>query len=154
MAETENFDFLDQLCPNRVFPVESKKLNFFIGFWMFKLVQISSFSLNWRFWVFNLPGKSTSDQKQKSEHQHWILYILIISLGTKFQLKMKILNFWTKFTQSVFLVGNKKSELYHWILHIWIGLFLYVELVDFKILFIKWVILTSYWNVFDPSLES
>ena len=34
----------------------------------------------------------------KNEHHHWILPIKII-LSTKFQLKLKILIFWTKFAQ-------------------------------------------------------
>ena len=36
--------------------------------------------------------------KQKSEHHHWILDVRI-SLRTKFQLKLEILIFWTKFAQ-------------------------------------------------------
>ena len=39
-----------------------------------------------------------SSNTGKSEHQHGILHISI-SLGTKFQLKLIILSFWTKFTQ-------------------------------------------------------
>ena len=35
---------------------------------------------------------------RKAEYHHWILHIQI-SLGTKFPLKLTILNFWTKFTQ-------------------------------------------------------
>ena len=39
-----------------------------------------------------------SSNTGKSEHQHGILHISI-SLGTKFQLKLIILSFWTKLTQ-------------------------------------------------------
>ena len=53
-------DFLDEICPKRVFSVQSRK----------------------------------------SEQHHWILHIRI-SLGTKFQLKVTILIFWTKFSRKV-----------------------------------------------------
>ena len=37
---------------------------------------------------------------RKSEHHHWILHTWI-RLGAKFQLKLTILNFWTKFAQEI-----------------------------------------------------
>ena len=37
-------------------------------------------------------------KNKKNEHHHGILHILI-SLGTKFQLKLIVLSFWTKFTE-------------------------------------------------------
>ena len=37
-------------------------------------------------------------KNEKSEHHHLILHIRI-GLGTKFQLKLTILFFWTKFTK-------------------------------------------------------
>ena len=66
-------------------------------------IQISlvrNFSSNWQFWFFgpNLPKKVFPVKNRKSEHHHGILHIWI-SLGTKFQLKLIILSFWTKFTQ-------------------------------------------------------
>ena len=80
-ASTDNFDFLEQICP-RVFPIK----------------------------------------KRKNEHYHWILHVRI-SAGTKFQLKLIILIFWTKFAQKGYLYSKtKKSEQYHWILHIRIRL--------------------------------
>ena len=60
-AESDNFDFLDQTCPKRLFPLQNRK--------------------KW--------------------YHHWILYIRI-SLGTKFQLKLTILIFWTKLAQKVY----------------------------------------------------
>ena len=65
-------------------------------------IQISlvwNFSSNWQFWFFgpNLPKKVFPVKNRKSEHHHGILHIWI-SLGTKFQLKLIILSFWTKFT--------------------------------------------------------
>ena len=66
-------------------------------------IQISlvqNFSSNWQFWFFgsNLPKKVYPLQNRKSEYHHGILHIWIC-LGTKFQLKLIILSFWTKFTQ-------------------------------------------------------
>ena len=57
-------------------------------------------NFSWQFWFFgpNLPKKVFPVKNRKSEHHHGILHIWI-SLGTKFQLKLIILSFWTKFTQ-------------------------------------------------------
>ena len=52
--------------------------------------------------------------KAERVHQHWIFEIQS-SWSTKLQLKLKVLIFWTKFTQNV---ENRKSEQYHGILHI------------------------------------
>ena len=59
-------------------------------------IQISlvqNFSWNCQFWFFgpNLPKKVFPVKNRKSEHHHGILHIWI-SLGTKFQLKMLILD--------------------------------------------------------------
>ena len=43
----------------------------------------------------------------KSEHHHWILHTWI-SLGAKFQLKLTILIFWTKFAQKEYI--QSKTE--------------------------------------------
>ena len=61
---------------------------------------VLNFSSNWQFWLFgpNLPKMVFPVENRKSEHHHGILHIWI-SLGTKFQLKLIILSFWTKFTQ-------------------------------------------------------
>ena len=72
-------------------------------FYIILHIQISlvrNFSSNWQFWFFgpNLPKKVFPVKNRKSEHHHGILHIWI-SLGTKFQLKLIILSFWTKFTQ-------------------------------------------------------
>ena len=75
-------------------------------------IQISlvrNLSSNWQFWFFgpNLPKKVFPVENRKSEYHHGILYIWI-SLGTKFQLKLIILRFWTKFTpKEVFPFENR-----------------------------------------------
>ena len=59
-----------------------------------------NFSSDWQFWFLgpNLPEKVCPlVENRKREHQHGILCIWI-SLGTKFQLELIILSFWTKFT--------------------------------------------------------
>ena len=55
---------------------------------------------------------------RKSEHHHWNLHIWI-SVVTKFQLKMIILTFWTKFAQKGYFRSKiEKTEHHHWILHV------------------------------------
>ena len=53
---------------------------------------------------------------RKSEYYHWILYIRI-SLGTKFQLKVTILIFWTKFAQKGELWSETEKS--HLCVHPW-----------------------------------
>ena len=81
-------------------------------FYIILHIQISlvrNFSSNWQFWFFgpNLPKKVFPVKNRKSEHHHGILHIWI-SLGTKFQLKLIILSFWTKFTQKMYF--QSKTE--------------------------------------------
>ena len=74
-------------------------MNSAIEFYIFEFVLGTKLQLKPTIWflVPNLPKKCVSDPKQKSEHLHWILHVGI-SLGTKFQLKLTSLIFWTKFT--------------------------------------------------------
>ena len=142
---TNNFEFLDQICPRKIFIVRNRKIEHhhcipliqislgtkfqlkltilifwpdlpkkgFSGlkqkkwtrciFYIILHIQIGlvrKFSSNWQFWFFgpNLPKKVFPAKNWKREHHHWIPHIQI-SLGTKFQLKLIILSFWTKFTQ-------------------------------------------------------
>ena len=74
----DNFDFLDQFCSNRVFPIENKK--------------------------------------RKSEHDHWILHNWT-SLGTKIQLKLTFLIFWTKFARKRYL--RYETEKSHFCVRPW-----------------------------------
>ena len=66
-----------------------------------QIILVRNFSSNWRFWSFgpNWPKEIFPVKNIKSEHLYGILHIWI-NLGTKFQLKLIILNFWTKFTQN------------------------------------------------------
>ena len=59
---------------------------------------------------------------RKNEQCHWILHIRII-LGTKFQFKLTILIFLTKFFQKGrFQSKTEKKERHRWVLHIRISL--------------------------------
>ena len=82
-------------------------------FCIFKLFLAPNFSLNWKFWFFgpHLTKKGISNHKQKSEHHHWILHIWI-SLSTKFQVKLTVLIFWTKFAlKSYFWSKTEKMNI-------------------------------------------
>ena len=57
---THNFEYLEQICAKRIFPVENKKLNITIEFYKIKLVYLPNFILNWdlnparNFWKTNI----------------------------------------------------------------------------------------------------
>ena len=65
----------------------------------------TNFTLNKQFWILgpNLLRKSIFGQKQESEH-------IRISLGSKFQFKLTILNFGTKFAQKEYFWPEKKKK--------------------------------------------
>ena len=61
-------------------------------------------------------------QNRISEYPHRILHIQN-SVGIKFQLKLTILNFWSKLTQKGYFQFKKEKQVQHyWILHIRITL--------------------------------
>ena len=102
-----------------------------IEFFTFELVKVTNFNLTWQVWRFgwsNFSKNGIFGWKEKSQLHFWILLIWI-SLDTKFQLKLTILIFWTKFTHGVFLEKkNRKSEHKHWNMNIQIN-------VDIKLQF-------------------
>ena len=66
-----------------------------------------------------ISKKSSKTEKVKITTK---FYIFKIVLGNKFQLKLTILNFWTKLTQKgYFLFKRVKNENHHQILHIGIS---------------------------------
>ena len=94
--------FLPDLPKNGFSGLKQKKWRPHI-FYIILHIQISlvqNLISNWQFWFFgsNLPKMVFPVENRKSEYHHGILHIWI-SLGTKFQLKLIILSFWTKFTQ-------------------------------------------------------
>ena len=67
---------------------------------------------------FTQKGYFWSETEKVNIQFHWILDIRI-SLGTKFQLKLAILKFGTKFFQKwYFKVDTGENKHHHWILHI------------------------------------
>ena len=75
-----------------------------------QICLMQNFSSNWQFWFFqpNLAKKGFEVNNRKSEHYHRILQIWI-SLGTKFQLKLITLIFWTKFTQKRYFLSKTEQ---------------------------------------------
>ena len=81
---------------------------------------MTNFRLNWqfRFFFFFLMKFSRKIICNKAnEEDHWFLHIRI-SLGTKFQLKLTISNFWNKFAQREYFqskVENLNTTIEFWI---------------------------------------
>ena len=87
-------------------PLENtKKMIITIEFFIFELVKVPIFSLNWQLLFFgpNLPKRAAIfSLKQINRHHRWILHIRI-SLCIKFNFEQTILNFWTNFAQERYL---------------------------------------------------
>ena len=99
-------------------------------------------TLNWQFWLYGqkiAPKRVFPVKNKKIEHHHWILHIRI-SLGTKFQLKLIILTFWTKFAQKEYF--QSKTKKVKSIIEFWIFQLLYVSSVT-----LNW----QFWH-FAPNL--
>ena len=92
--------FWTKFAQNEYFWSKTEKLNITIEFYIFELVWVPNFTLNNQSWNLDqiYPKRVFSLEKEKSEHQRWVLHIRI-SLATKFQLKLTILIFWTKFLE-------------------------------------------------------
>ena len=100
--------FFDQICPKRIFPVENRKSehHHWIQHICINLGKVSAET----FFGPSLHKKSIFDRKQKK----WTstlncAYAYRISFSTKFQLKLIILIFWTKFTKMDIFRRNKKK---------------------------------------------
>ena len=99
--------------PRRMcFLPKTEEINSSIELSIFEVVFLPSFSVNWYFWFFG-PNFSKTDVFGIKHNNlwttpHWILNIWI-SLANKFQLKLKILIFDTKFVQRGFFPSNTKK---------------------------------------------
>ena len=87
-------------------------MNITIEFFIFKLLQVPIFSLNWqlRFFGPNMLAKGSYFQSKTDKidrHHHWILHIWI-GFCIKFHFEQTILNLWTKFTQEKY--WSSKTE--------------------------------------------
>ena len=94
----EQVSFLDQICPKRASLVKNRKVHVTTEFCICELVLVPNFSLNWKFRCFG-PTLATSRNWKKWTPQLNSAYWNRISLVTKFQLKLPIFMFWTKFIQ-------------------------------------------------------
>ena len=72
------------------------------NFW--EINQVTSMSISASMDVL----KILKIKNEKNEHRYWILHIRI-SLGTKFQLKLTIFIFWTKFSQKEHSCSEQKK---------------------------------------------
>ena len=75
----DNFDFLDQICPKRVFPVKNRKSEHHQWISHIRISVGTRFQLKLKILFFGpkLPKKDNSNQIQKIEHHHCILLIQI-----------------------------------------------------------------------------
>ena len=109
-ASTDNFDFLDQICPERVFPLKEKwtaSLNF--AYSNYSRYQISASTDKFDSLEQTCPKRVFPVKNKKSEYHRWILHVRI-SVGTKFQLKVASLIFWTKFAQKGYFYSKTKKK--------------------------------------------
>ena len=92
--------FWTKFAQKRYFWSKTEKKNITITSCIFALVRVPNFTVNKWFWILgaNLPKRVFPVKKQKIEHCDSILHIQI-SLSTKFQLKLTIVIFRTKFAQ-------------------------------------------------------
>ena len=88
-----------------------------IEFCIFELAFVSNFTLNnFEFLDQICPRKIFMVKNRKSEHHHWTPHIQI-SLGTKFQLKLTILIFLTRFIQKEFFWSKTEKVNTTYFLH-------------------------------------
>ena len=116
--------FWTKLAQKKCFWSKKKKVNNAIESCIIELVKVSSFTLNSN--IDNLDQiyrrRAFPFENEKIEQHHWNKHIQL-SLGIKFHLKLTILIFWTRLSQTgYFQPKTKKSKHQHWILHIWISL--------------------------------
>ena len=83
-----------------------------IKLWIFELVYVPNFSINWKFWFFgqNLPQKIhlVKTRKKRTSYEFCIFEI------SRFQTSASRI----KFVPKGYPVKNTKSEQHHWFLHI------------------------------------
>ena len=95
-----SFFFWTKVNEKRVLPNKNEKVSTTNEFCIFKLVLAPNFTLNsFEFYDQMFPKMVFLVQNWKSSHHIWILHIRL-RLGSKFQLELTILIFWTKFAQN------------------------------------------------------
>ena len=113
---------MDQICLKRVF--KTKNVNTTTEFYVFELVQVTNFGLNWQFWFFrpNLPERGFQSETKKSKHHHLMMHIWI-NLRTKFQLNLQLWCFEPNLPM-VFLVKSRKIAL--------VRVFMFITILNFS----------------------
>ena len=100
-VQTDKFDFLDQIYLKKgIFGRKWKKWTSPLNFAYKNQCRSKMSTQTDNFDVLDQisPRRVFLVGNRKSQHHHWILHIRIV-LGTKFQLRLTILNFWTKFAK-------------------------------------------------------
>ena len=100
------------------FQSKTDKIDTTIKFYIFELAlyQISLWTNNFEFLDRTCSRKILMVKTSKSEHHHWIPLIQI-SFGTKFQLKLTILIFLTRFVQKGFFWSKTEKVNATYFLH-------------------------------------
>ena len=139
---------MDQIYPKRYIQSKTKKVNIIIEFWIFKLILVPNFTLNWQFWFFwpDLPKNAFSDLKQKkwTPHTFYIILYIQINLVENFSSNWQFWFFGPNLPKKVYPVKNWKSEHHRWSADIQInlGTKFYLKLTIL-------IFLTRFWSGFS-----
>ena len=100
---------------NGNFQYKRNKIHKTTEFWIFELVLVLNFSLNWQFWYLDqiYQKRGFPVKNRKKEHHHWILHIQISLPNCWLKLKILIFDFVFDWIcpKRVFPVENGKSAL-------------------------------------------
>ena len=78
ILSTTIFIFWNKFTQKGYFRSKGERVNMTIEFWIFELVQIQKFSLNWKYWSFrpNLSRENISSQKRNIAIELYILKLV------------------------------------------------------------------------------
>ena len=103
--------FWSKFAQNGCFWRKIRKVSITIELCIFELVKVPNFNSNWQFRFFWPKFRLKMVflvNNGKCEHHHWVLHIQI-RIGTKIQLKLNTLVFWSKFTQKWYFWLKKEN---------------------------------------------
>ena len=103
--------FWSKFAQNGFFWRKIRKVSITTELCIFELVQVPNFNSNWQFRFFWPKFRLKMVflvNNGKCEHHHWVLHIQI-RIGTKIQLKLNTLVFWSKFTQKWYFWLKKEN---------------------------------------------
>ena len=119
----KNFEFLDQICPRKIFIVKNRKSEYHHWISVIQTSLVTKFQLKLTILTF-LTKKDFSSLKQKNCTQH-IFYAILhiqISLVRNFSSNWHFWFFGPNLHKKLFPVEKRKCEHHHEIVHIWINL--------------------------------